>query len=72
MYGQRLKELRTERGLTQAQLAESTGLSVKSMSKYENEKLDLSTDAVLRLCKFFKVSADYLLGLEDEEGTKAY
>lgn len=65
MYGQRIKELRTEKGLTQKQLAEVLNSTQKNVSKYELELLDLSTDLIIRICKFFDVSADYLLGLED-------
>ncbi len=65
MYGERLKELRIEHGLTQKQLADSLCLTQKSISKYERETLDLSTDLIIRICRFFDVSADYLLGLTD-------
>ena len=66
MYGKRIKELRIERGLTQAQLANEMHTTQKSISKYETEFLDLSTNMIIALCKYFEVSADYLLGLTDE------
>ena len=65
MYGQRIKELRLEKGLTQAELANALNTSQRNVSKYETEYLDLSTENIIKLCKFFGVSADYLLGLED-------
>lgn len=65
MYGQRIKELRTENGLTQKQLADALNSTQRNISKYELELLDLSTELIIRICKFFGVSADYLLGLED-------
>ncbi len=65
MYGQRIKELRIENGLTQKQLAEALESTQKNISKYELELLDLSTDLLIRICKFFSVSADYLLGLDE-------
>lgn len=65
MYGERLRELRTERGLTQKQLAEKLGLTQKNVSKYELEKLDLNTETIVKICRFFGCSADYLLGLSD-------
>ena len=66
MYGERIKELRIERGLTQTQLARELNTTQKSISKYETEFLDLNTNMIIALCKFFEVSADYLLGLTDE------
>ncbi len=65
MYGQRIKELRIEKGLSQQQLADELNTTQKNISKYELEVIDLSTELIIRLCKFFEVSADYLLGLEN-------
>ena len=66
MYGQKIKELRIERGLTQTELGKILNVTQKSISKYETEQLDLSTAITIKLCKFFEVSADYLLGLKDD------
>jgi len=66
MYGQILKELRKEKGWTQAQLAEKLNTSQRSVSRYELELFDLSTDMIIKICKLFEISADYLLGLKDE------
>ena len=66
MYGQRLKELRMEKGLTQTELAKVLNTTQKSISKYENEYLDVSTETIIKICKYFEVSADYLLGLDCE------
>ena len=66
MYGQRIRELRIEKGLTQTQLAEILNTTQKSISKYETEFIDLNTNVIISLCKFFNVSADYLLGLTDD------
>jgi len=65
MYGLRIKELRLEIGLTQKQLAEKVGTTQMQISKYEKEALDLNTEMLMRFAKFFGVSTDYLLGLED-------
>ena len=66
MYGQRIKELRLERSLTQNDLAKIINTTTRSISKYETEYLDLSTNMIITLCTYFNVSADYLLGLTDE------
>ncbi len=65
MYGIRLRELRIERGLSQIDLAKQFNISQRAISHYENEIHDLSTDLIIAICKFFDVSADYLLGLKD-------
>ena len=51
--------------MTQAQLAEVLNTTQRNVSKYEMEYLDLSTATLIRLCKFFEVSADYILGIEE-------
>lgn len=65
MYGKRLQELRIERGLSQTDLAKQFNISQRAVSHYENEEHDLSTEMIITICKFFDVSADYLLGLKD-------
>ena len=62
MYGNKIKELRTEKGLTQSELAIKLQTSQRNISKYELELLDLNTELIINICKFFEVSADYLLG----------
>lgn len=61
---ERLKDLRVERGLTLGQLAEQTGLSKSALGSYETEDFkDISHYALIKLAKFYGVTADYLLGL---------
>lgn len=66
MYGKIIKELRTDKNLTQKQLAECLHTNFRNISRYEREEIDLSTDMIIKICKFFEVSSDYLLGLKDE------
>lgn len=61
----RLKELREENHLTQAQLAEKLGVSKVSVQNYENEKRTLPADVLLKLSDLFNVSTDYILGMVD-------
>ena len=63
MYGKRIRELRLEKGMSQEQLAKILNTTQKTVSKYELEALDLGTQQIIALCKFFEISADYLLGL---------
>ncbi len=72
MYGTRIRELRTERGMTQAALAEKLRVAQITVSKYERELLDIGTHTLIALCRIFEVSADYLLGLEDETGARQF
>ncbi len=60
-----LKDLRTEKGLTQTQLAKDINFSMSIINKWENGKKNPSVQALKILAKYFKVSTDYLLGLED-------
>ena len=63
---ERLKDLRVERGLTLEQLAEQTHLSKSALGSYEaDEYKDISHYALIKLAKFYGVTADYLLGLTE-------
>ena len=68
--GIRLKNLRTRAGLTRAAVAERTGLSAISILRYENNTVAPSVHALAALAVQFDVTADYLLGLEREDGQK--
>ena len=65
MYGQRIKELRQEKGLTQAELAKQISTTASTVGKYEREVLQPNVDMIVNICKFFGVTSNYLLGLED-------
>lgn len=58
----RLKELRTEKGIKQAELADYLNVTRQAVSRYETGERDLGTDDIRRLCAYFGCSADYLLG----------
>ena len=64
-FSERLKELRMENGLSQRDLARATDLSQSAIVHWENNRRVPGADAIVTLAKFFNVSADYLLGLED-------
>lgn len=65
MYGQRLKEIRLEKGLTQTKLAQMLSTTQSTVGKYEREEIQLTVDVIIKICELFEVSADYLFGLED-------
>ena len=63
---ERLKDLRTERGLTLEQLSEATGISRAALGKYETDDFkDISPFSIAALAKFYGVSVDYLMGLTE-------
>ena len=63
---ERLKDLRTERGLTLEQLSVATGISRAALGKYEADDFkDISPFSIAALAKFYGVSADYLMGLTE-------
>lgn len=64
-FAERLKELRNEKGLSQAQLAKATGLSHTALVYWETEQRVPNAKAIVILAKFFGVTTDYLLGVED-------
>lgn len=64
-FAERLKELRTERELSQSQLAKNTGLSHTAIVYWENEQRIPNAKAIIILANFFGVTTDFLLGLED-------
>ena len=66
MIGERLCELRKDKGLTQKELGDELALSKYTISSYEKEKSSPDDDTKVKLAKYFNVSLDYLLGLIDE------
>lgn len=61
----RLRKLRMERKLSQRKLTRELGISQGTYWKIENGKMKLTTDRLIALCRFYHLSADYLIGLTD-------
>ncbi|MCL2862406.1 MAG: helix-turn-helix transcriptional regulator [Firmicutes bacterium] len=64
---ERLKELREERGVSQEQLAKAIGIRQQTISQYENGITQPDIQTIKKLCDFFDVTSDYLLGFKDYE-----
>ena len=62
----RLKELRTNRGISQVRLAMDLSLSQNSISRYENGEREADYDTLIAIADYFNVSVDYLLGRTDD------
>ena len=61
-FGEKLKLLREEKELNQTQLGNAVNMTQRKVSYLENDKYEPSTDDLRALCRYFNVSADYLLG----------
>lgn len=64
--GDKLKSLRTEKKLTQKQVADRIGLAISAVSSYESGTRYPSYDVLVKLARIFHVSTDYLLGMTDK------
>ncbi|MBR7132074.1 MAG: helix-turn-helix transcriptional regulator [Clostridia bacterium] len=64
-YSEILKELREDRDLTQQNLADILKTERSYYGKYERGIRPLPIEHLITLCKFYNVSADYILGLPE-------
>ena len=68
LFGQRILTLREKSGLSQQALANTLGVTRTQISDMENGKSGTNLDRFYQLCCFYRVSADYLLGITDDPG----
>lgn len=61
--GEKLKSLRTEKNLTQKQIADRIGLAISAVSSYESGSRYPSYETLIKYARMFHVSTDYLLGI---------
>ena len=59
-----LRDLREDRDLTQSQVAEYLGTSQTMYARYERGANELPLRHLIKLCEFYNVSADYILGIK--------
>lgn len=64
--GEKLKQLRLEKNLTQKQLASRLGVAISAVSSYESDTRCPTFDTLINYARIFHVSTDYLLGLESK------
>ena len=64
-FPERLKKLREEKGLSQSELAKAIDCSQVAISRWERGLQIPNIDTAIIFAKYFGVSTDYLLGLED-------
>lgn len=65
IFGERLKELRREKKLTQSELAKQLEVSGNTIYSWENDKQEPSMSTLVRLSEIFEVSLDFLFGKSD-------
>lgn len=68
--GQKIKELRLEKEITQASLAKHIGVTQKAVDFWEKNINEPKATYIINIAKFFNITTDYLLGIEDENGNK--
>lgn len=66
-FGERLKDLRKKRSLTQSQLGEKLNVTKASISGYENDTRSPDRETLVKIAEIFNVSTDYLLGRTDDK-----
>lgn len=67
MMGDRIKELREDKGITQNELANILQVSRQSLSNYENEIVEPNINTLIKMADFFNCSLDYLTGRTKEK-----
>ena len=65
-YYQRLRDLREDKDLTQAEISKLLDICQSDYSKYELGKHMMGIDKYIKLARFYNVSLDYLAGIVDE------
>ena len=63
----RLKELRKEKNLSQAEFASKIGMQQQQYSRYEKGEREPQLKHIRKICKQFEISADWLLGLDQKD-----
>ncbi len=64
--GERLKNLRISKNLTQKQVAERLGIAISTLSGYELEEKHPSYFVLMKLARLYDVSTDYLIGMTEK------
>ena len=65
--GERLREIRKDHGDTQESLGKKLGYATPTVSKWEQGETEPGLEALKQICRMYEVSADYLLGLTDDD-----
>ncbi len=66
-YRTRLRNIREDRDYTQAQIGKLLNKSQQGYNHIEAGRAELKIEDLFKLCKFYNLSSDYIIGLTDEE-----
>ncbi|MBQ8741763.1 MAG: helix-turn-helix transcriptional regulator [Clostridia bacterium] len=66
-YRTRIRNVREDRDLTQAQIGKLLNKSQQGYNHIEAGRAELKIEDLVKLCEFYDLSADYLIGITDEE-----
>lgn len=64
-YTQKIRDLREDKDLTQAQIAQLLGTTKNQIGKYERGEQEMPIKHLITLAKFYNVSTDYILGMPE-------
>ena len=67
MYAVRLRDLREDNDLTQTHIAKLLNIKQNTYSHYESGVRQIPIDTLVKLCKFYNTSVDYIIGLTNEK-----
>ncbi len=65
VYIKRMRDLREDHDLTQKEIADILGTSQTMYARYERGANELPIRHLIKLCEYYKVSADYFLGIKE-------
>ena len=65
-YRERLRQIREDRGLTQSEIGKLLDKSQQGYNHIETGRAELKMEDLAKLCRFYNLSADYILGLIDK------
>lgn len=65
-YRTRIRNVREDRDLTQAQVGQLLNKSQQGYNHIEAGRAELKIDDLIKLCRYYQLSADYLIGLTDK------
>ena len=67
-YRTRMRNLREDRDLTQKEVGKIINKSQQGYSHIEDGRAELKIDDLIKLCRFYGVSADYFIGIAEDGG----
>lgn len=66
-YIKKIRDLREDNDITQQEIAEYLGTSQTMYARYERGANELPIHHLIKLCEYYNVSADYILGIEHKK-----